>query len=676
MSFLLREANIHSLVAYLILTAAWAVGGWLIVTSLFRLPPRSRLVSGIAAGLLLFQVGVNLVTRITGLPGASWLVSALILGGGLVCLLFTPGWKEKLKESLAAWPQLVFLAGLTYLFYLLGRGTSLFDDYEHLPLISVMATGDIPPHFYLNPAQYFAYHYGLQVWAASLVRMVGAFPWTAWDFAKAFAIALTLLLGWAWVRQLTRSWAAATLGSFVFVFAGGARWLLLLIPIPVLAWIQKAITLTNTGAASGANLIQALSGPWVAEGLGRVPVPFAFHSGFFLPVEFYLGATGAIPFATVLLLLLLKVPHQRAIPATLFLGLIFASLALNAEHIFVFLCGLIALIMAGHALLRILRKAPVEKALLLNWLVILAVGGVLSLVQGGFITEAARSFLSRLGSSLGQSNNLYQFSLRWPPSLTSGHLGDLSPFNLRQLPVLLAELGPAILFIPLVTHWAWRSARRGEWLVAGLGFSALASLLFALFFQYGMDRSSTRLPGTALWLWVVLAFPLLWWWLRCRGAWNQALVWVALGALVFEGVVTFAVQLTTVTEPQDAYFIDNVDAAFTRAYWNKLKPGAQVLDDVPYRAVTVFGRAVKASQSIFEPLPEWQALVKNPDPRLVAGADYAYIYMDNQWWQQVPSQTQALYQLPCVHEVAMKSDPANPRGDYRVLWNVQACKGP
>ncbi len=672
----LREANNFSLIGYAVLTLAWASGGWLLVTGLFNLQPRGRLVSGITTGLILFQVSVNLVTRITGLPLACGLSASLILAGGLATLPFTPDWKKRLKAGLSGWPQLIGLAVLTYLFYLLGRGTSLFDDYEHLPLISTMATGDIPPHFYLNPGEYFAYHYGLQVWAASLVRMTGVFPWVAWDFAKAFAIALTLLLGWVWVRQITRSPMAANLGAFIFVFAGGARWLLLLLPLPALNWIQKGITLSNTGIDSGANLIQALSSPWVTEGMGKVPLPFAFHSGFFLPIEFYLGATGAMPFAIVLLLLLLKVPRRKAIAPALLLGLVYANLALNAEHLFVFLCAMIFLVMVIDTIRTMRHKAPIEKYLLLNWSIILVTGGISSLIQGGFITEAARSVLVGLGTHLGPSNNVYHFSLRWPPSLASGHLGELSPFNLRQLPVLLAELGPAILFIPLVTRWAWRAARIGDWLISGLGFTALASLAFALFFQYGMDRSSTRLPGTALWLWVVLAFPLVVWLYRSAGKWIQAALLIVAAALVFEGVVTFAVQLTTASQPQMAYFIDPLDAAFTRAYWNKLDSHSQVLDRIQYRAVTLFGRPAKANQSIFETLPGWEALIKKPDPTAVSNSGYSYIYMDNPWWQQVPAQTQKLFNQPCVKVVSEKKDPAYPRQNYRILWDISACRNP
>lgn len=673
MSSWLREVNFLALTGTLLITTAWAAGGWMIVTGLFNLHPRARMIGGLAVGLLLFQEGVNLLTRFVGLSWACWITIIAILAAGAGCLALSPlGWK-RLRESLGAWPQLAWLAGLTYLFFLLGRGTSLFDDYEHLPMISVMAAGDIPPHFYLNPAQYFAYHYGLQIWAASLVRLAGFFIWIAWDFVKAFAIGLSLLLGWLWIRQVTRSLTAANLGAFLFVFAGGARWLLLLLPVSVLAWIQQGVTLTNTGMASGANLIQALTSPWVAEGTGKMPFPFAFHSGFFLPVEFYLGATGAIPFATVLLLLLLGVPRQRNTAAAIVLGLIMANLALNAEHLMVFLFAMIAVIMLIYLVTCWRRRTPIGQGMVINWLVILGVGGVLSLVQGGFITEALRGFLAGAGTQLVKSSNVYNFSMRWPPLLASGHLGELSPFNPRQIVPLLAELGPAILFIPLVTHWSWRSARRGSWLQAGFGFAALASMLFALFFQYGLDRSSTRLPGTALWLWVVLAFPLVWWLSHKSSKWMQGALMLCFGALVLEGVVTFAIQMTTAVQPQTTYFIDNVDVAFSRVFWNKLEPTAQVLDHIQYRAVTVFGRPATANQSIFETLPAWDALIKTPDPAKVAQAGYTYIYMDDPWWRSLSSQTQKLFDQPCVKVTSEKQDPASPRQDYRILWDVRGC---
>ena len=44
------------------------------------------------------------------------------------------------------------------------------------------------------------------------------------DFSKAWTIAMTMVLGWAWFRRITGSLRAAALGSFFISFAGGARW--------------------------------------------------------------------------------------------------------------------------------------------------------------------------------------------------------------------------------------------------------------------------------------------------------------------------------------------------------------------------------------------------------------------------------------------------------------------
>ena len=69
--------------------------------------------------------------------------------------------------------------------------------------------------------------------------------------------------------------------------------------------------------------------------MDRLALPFAFHNGIFVPAFFTLGSTGAMPFMTILLLLLL-LPRGRFSTAGLIIwSLIFATLALSAEHLFV-----------------------------------------------------------------------------------------------------------------------------------------------------------------------------------------------------------------------------------------------------------------------------------------------------------------------------------------------------
>ncbi len=75
--------------------------------------------------------------------------------------------------------------------------------------------------------------------------------------------------------------------------------------------------------------------------------------------------------------------------------------------------------------------------------------------------------------------------------------------------------------------------------------------------------------------------------------------------------------------------------------WNTLAPGALVLDRIPYRAVTLFGRSTRSSPTSgpvdFSTYPEWNALITDPNPGKVALAGSRYIYLDNTWWDQLNS---------------------------------------
>ena len=671
-----RTGNPLDILAWLLLSAAWWVGGWLLVTHVFRLPARERLLSGLATGLVLFIVLSNLFSRLFGawlpLPVSFWSASMIILAAGLVA-----SWRASLParfnwSNLRYWPHLVVLLALTLFFTLIGRGLSLFDDYLHIPLVSVMAAGDIPPRFYLDPNVSLAYHYGLQVFTASLIRVGGFFPWSAWDLSKALAIALTLALGWLWIRRITRSSLAAYLGSVLVVFGGGARWLLLLLPPSVLLWISNSVQLINTGADSGENLFLALAGPWKINGAGPFPFPFSFHNGIFVPVMFALGASGALPYLTVILLLILIPKQQFSILASLVISLLFASLALSAEHLFVFLWGGVALAGFVTILWSRFHRYKLPKNLMVGWAAILVLSGILSVVQGAFLTEAVRNILlgwQGLSATQG-AYNYFEFSPRWPPALNSAHLAELSLFNLPQLLVLLAELGPASFLAPLATIYALRQLRRRDWLAAGLGIAGLVSILLPLFFRYGVERSSTRLPATALWVWVLLGFPILWFVFQKAKQLPRFLIVSGYGIAIFSGFVILAIQIISIPYPQFAYFINASDARISRAYWDQLPEAAQVFDATQERAVALFGRPAYAYQDFYHPWPEWEVLVSNPDPSAIARAGYSFVYLDKAWWDRLNADQKQAFEGPCVRRLAEQKFDS----DFRWLLDVQNCR--
>jgi len=161
-----RACNLANLTALFLLTLGWALGGWSIARHAFSTQPRGRFVIGLGLGLVLYISLTNLFANLMPLTWAAALSSlSIFIVGVLVSrtrLSHPAGFFRSLWHDLRQSALMLFvLIGLAYLFTWAQRGLALFDDYLHLPLISIMAAGDVPPHFYLNPSVKFAYHYGL-----------------------------------------------------------------------------------------------------------------------------------------------------------------------------------------------------------------------------------------------------------------------------------------------------------------------------------------------------------------------------------------------------------------------------------------------------------------------------------------------------------------------------------
>ena len=667
-----RTNSLIDIALYLLLCSGWAIGGYLLVRTAFHLRRSERVLSGLGVGFLLFTGLSNLFAHILQITLAFWCASLLIFVVGVVC-----AWRSNIqpwteKRDLHSIPLLVGLVAITLLFTFILQGESIFDEYQHLPLISIMAAGDIPPHFYLNPDFFFAYHYGLQVFAASLVRLAGFFPWSAWDVSRALTIAFTLILGWVWVRRVTRSRSAAWLGSILFTFGGGTRWLLLLLPANLSAWVSHSITLVGTGHNTAATLLEALQKTWVIEGGGNASFPFAFHNGIFVPVFFTLGSTGAMPFMTILLLLVL-LPRRRFSPVGLIIwSLLFASLALSAEHFFVVIWAGVAFTMIVSIIYRKKLFTLFPKDILFQWGVILSISGLISLIQGGFITETARNLIASFSGTVSQSYNARGFSIRWPPGLLSAQLGSLSIFIPGQLVALLAELGPALLLVPVIFIRFKKELIHKDWFLPSLSISVILSLIFPLIFQYEVDRSITRMPATALWTSLVLGFPILWMvFLHLKTIARLGLV-IGYIMVVLGGMVIFQSQLSFISTVELSYYIDDLDGSYAVDYWDKLPEGTQVLDRVPERSVAIFGRITRANSGIYDPLPEWEALIANPDPTQIAAAGYEYVYMDKVWWENLTHSQRENFEQSCIDIVDERRQ--NDGTDYRLLVNVSACR--
>jgi hypothetical protein len=673
MSYWSRTGSLFDIASFIVLCALWAVGGFFIAGHSFHLKHREKLAAGLATGFLLFIVLSNLLAQVLPLTAAYWSSAGIIFLTGFLLALLT---KRRLRLSLKAlsgWPHIVTLAVVVLGFTLILRGLAIFDDYYHLPMISVMATGDIPPHFYLNPSLHLPYHYGLQVFAASMVRLGGFFPWSAWDISRAIVFGYTVVLAWLWLRRLTRSSLPAYLGSGLLIFGGGARWLLLLIPTPFLARMGANLHMDLSGIAAGGSLVADLANRWPMDGGGPFPFPYAFASGILEPLNMQLGATGAMWEMTILLLLLIWKPRRYTLIAMLTIGLILACLALSSENVYVLVVAGMAIIIMIDLLRNLILHRPDKFRTLKTWGIPLAVSIVLALFQGGYITGGFMSILASLtGRSYPMVRTDFQgFSLRWPPAVPSGHFGPLSLFDPGQIVIMFAEAGLALILLPVAVIYWLKKLHRSDRLPQALAAGSVISLLFPVFFRYGLDFDITRLVGAALWLGFALAFPVLWLWLVNAHTNYRILAGVGYGVAIFAGLVMLSVELIAIPAPQTTYYLKSREGDFARQYWNRLEQNAQILDSYPERAVLLFGRASYAAEDVYQRSPTWEALIANPDPANVASAGYSYVYMDQNWWQALSPQIQAAYSQPCVQLVAEKTLSGN---QDRKLFNVQACK--
>jgi hypothetical protein len=402
-------------------------------------------------------------------------------------------------------------------------------------------------------------------------------------------------------------------------------------------------------------------------------MPFAFHNGIFVPVNFTLGSTGALPFAIILLLLLLRPAGGFKAWGLVVWTLIFTTLAHAAEHWFAFLWLGIGLSLLIFSLLRQKNRSRILPDIK-PWGFILLMSAGIAIIQGGFITELARNLTARLLGVATQVANTYGFSFRWPPALPTAHLGDLAILNPGQLLTLLAELGPALLTLPVLVFLLPRWLIHRNWLWSGLAISAFLTMLFPLFIRYGVDRSVTRFPATALWTGLLLTFA--WFWrVIPQLRWLSRLGWGAgYVSLVIGGIVILVTQIYSLPAEQATYFVKSLDAGFCRDYWNRLPLDAQVLDHLPERSVALFGRITRAHTAIYVPLPEWEAAIADPDPVELLRAGIGYIYFDKQWWSQLTMEQRLRFEQPCV-DVLEERHTADGL-DYRVLMDFQACRMP
>jgi hypothetical protein len=666
----MRTGHWADILPLLILGAIWWVGGWLIAGYAFRLERRERPVVGLGVGVVGFTFFSNVFGHWLPPTASFWSAGLVVFIAGLVSWrLSGEGLLDRLEAG--SWWWLVGLALIAGVIIRVEQGLGIFDDYNSLPLISTMAAGDIPPHFYLNAGQPYLYHYAFQLFGAGLMRVGGLFPWSALDVSRGFFGALALILAGFWGWRATNTRLGGVGVALVLALVSGGRWMMNLLPYSVLSSMTKGVNLWGSAADSAQTLLGGLGSPWAIEGGPPAPIPLAYTNGILPP--FVLNVfTGPKSLSLVaLFLFLLLFSRRRGWAGALVVIGVLSLWALAAESEFVLIAlgmGLTAMMLALRGTDRSSRNEAVQG------LACITAAVVISLLQGGTLTEIGRALGGRLAGISVASQVTGLFSLRLPPAIVSSHLGELRFDRPDQLLVALFEMGPVLLAGPLVAWATIRWLRRRRYELVAVAFSSFFGLLIPIFVRYDVDRDITRLSGSGLLDWAILAVPTLWIvWPRIRSFWLKAGLLTVGGTAVFAGLVVIGPLLTAAGRPMLSNDIAVVDAAMSRRFWDRLEPGTLVLDSGGWRAVAVTGRPTRSAADVTNDLQAWRDLVASPGAGRVAQEGYSYVYVDRHWWDSMSDLDRASYSGPCA--VLLGEETDNNANGLRRLYDVRGCAG-
>jgi hypothetical protein len=652
----------------------WTLGGLFLASAAFHLPRRLIFGVGLALGAVTQVWFANLLGFIIPAPLAFWGGALLTLALGLS--LAWPLNLDKLRQLIpVSWGQILALLFLAYLFTAIGRGLLLFEDYQNLPTISLMARGDIPPTFALDPNVRFGYHYLMLLFAAQITLLGGIVPWNALDFTRGLFFALTLLLTYLWVGRMTRSRLAAFAGAAFAAFAGGARWLLLLLPTTWVTSLSQSITLLGSAAQSVPDLARGLTLPWAVDGGAPLPFPFAFVNGIAPPLILSHGGSGMMVSALIVLILIVY-RFVRDWRGGLVMVILLAALANLSEHAYLAAFVGLGIALLLHWIRTRSIKIPRD---FLPWIGLGAASGFFAALQGGVLTEIVRGLLGpRAGAAATDSYFTVGFSLNPHPTVISGHLGLLDLTNPRQLVVALFEIGPILLAIPIVAVWGWKMLKAHRWWDAALVFGGVMGLA-SLFLQYegsaGVTATS-RLFGDLLTPLTLFAVPLLWTWAKPRATFiKQSLLTLGF-VTIFSGLILFGVELTAAQKPVLPLAMQTMDVQIYNEYWDKLPSDALVFDTLPARAVTIFGRFTDSNETWYVPKQLWIRLAQNPFPRDLRAAGYDYFYYSLINLESFSPEVQSALEDTCVKLVVqadgIRSDTLRP--SWVRLVDIRGCE--
>ncbi len=665
----LMADSVTAVFLWVITAGMWSIGGWLIVRSLFRLDPNENIFIGFSSGIIFFIWEVNLLGRIMPVKIAMILSAALLLLVGVYLLIKDRSYSSLLLD-LRAWPQIIAFLVLLYVFTIFGRGVTLFDEPKNLSLISLIAAGDIPPHFYMNVDFLMLYHYGFHILGASLVTLGGFFPWSAFDFGKAIFGAYSVILVYLLANRYLKNTIKSILAPVVLLFATGTRYLLFLLPDAFFKIADKQIFPRRDIDAAFIPFSEFLSHKYVATPNMAVPYIYGFLNGIWAySYMIYIQAGSYAVHLTVLFVLWMLIGRSDSKWSIAFYAVLLSVWALAWESSYF-------IIIAGAGILIVVEWIKNKKIPINNQFFLAAVlSGFIAMFQGGTITEILRKLLFSAGVVAAQGYTEYPISVGfiWPPVIFSSGMGDLVLSSPVQLIVAIFELGPIIFFSVYITKIAWQRYKTGEVFTGVLIVSCWIGFIIPMILFTWFGKDITKMTEHALMIWTLMVVFWIWDQRGRLSSYLSGLAVISLILMVFGGMVNTGITFASARTDIISDFLDGLDSRVAKETWNKLPPDALIFDPDGWRATALTGRFTKASPGgMHARTPEWQRLYDSGMLSDFVSSGFNYIYMDEKWWKSLPAERRQDFSDKCITEVSGYNQDGNKK--FRRLLDISNCK--
>jgi hypothetical protein len=343
-----------------------------------------------------------------------------------------------------------------------------------VPSAATIAEGNFPPKAIWMPQYPLRYHYGVNLFAAAIYKITGLPLYMSYDIQVAILVGVLFLLGFIFIRELTKNNKKALTSSILMLYAGSLVFL------------------------KGISGISILYNKYFLHQYMYAPFKFVFEmveALFSRPSIVWMTTFPSNVLSFVLVIgvvyLYLDSIRERNIKIIILNALLLATLALFAETFFVVFCFLLVVYPFVFGLIR--RDWLSAKKFLIISLLTLIIAIPIAFVQGGVLTH----YLGKDGHNL----SLYQtYGYTNIELINRGFEINKEPWNLitrigkeNKLPIysleFLLQWGLLLVLIIVAVIYFWRKRSKS---ILFLELSFFVFFLIPFFIVFPLELCSTE----------------------------------------------------------------------------------------------------------------------------------------------------------------------------------------